>query len=92
MPLGLAYISAAIKDAGYQVVVIDAVGAAPKVRTGYYKGYLVGMRLEDIVRAIPENSSLIGIYRGVFARVAGGCPPCSPHQKTVSGHGHRPRR
>lgn len=61
LPLGLAYISAAIKKAGFSVDVIDAVGAAPKTRTGYYKGYLVGMRLEEAADRVPEDAALVGI-------------------------------
>ena len=60
-PLGLAFISAALKAAGFSVHVIDAVTAAPRERTRYCKGYLVGLRLDDIVASIPALSDIIGI-------------------------------
>jgi hypothetical protein len=46
LPLGLAYISAALKAAPFHTHVIDAVGEAPEVRTLYTKGHLVGTRPE----------------------------------------------
>ncbi len=61
MPLGLAYISSAAKDAGFNAEIIDAVGADPKSRSGYYKGYLVGLRLEEIAARIPNETRLVGI-------------------------------
>ncbi len=61
LPLGLAYIAGALEAAGRTVRVIDAVGAAFKKRTRYYKGYLVGLALEDIVARIPADAALIGI-------------------------------
>ncbi|HEY2229697.1 MAG TPA: radical SAM protein [Xanthobacteraceae bacterium] len=61
LPLGLAYISAALKAAHFRVHVIDAVGEAPKVRTRYTKGYLVGMRLERIAQRIPDHSDIVCI-------------------------------
>jgi radical SAM superfamily enzyme YgiQ (UPF0313 family) len=61
LPLGLAYISAALKAADFATHVIDAVGDAPTVRTRYTKGYLVGLRPEQIARRIPANADIIGI-------------------------------
>jgi radical SAM superfamily enzyme YgiQ (UPF0313 family) len=61
LPLGLAYISAALKRAGFAVHVIDAVGEAPGTRAGYCKGYLVGLRLEQIVERLPAHADIIGI-------------------------------
>jgi len=60
-PLGLAYISAALKRAGFAVHILDAVGEAPDTRAGYCKGYLVGLRLGEIVEQIPANADVIGI-------------------------------
>ena len=37
------------------------MAAAPRVRTRYYKGYLVGLRLEDVVGRIPADATLVGI-------------------------------
>jgi anaerobic magnesium-protoporphyrin IX monomethyl ester cyclase len=61
LPLGLAYISAALKRAGLTIHVVDAVGEAPDTRAGYCKGYLVGLRLEQIVERIPAHADIIGI-------------------------------
>src|ERR1041385_3914933 len=61
LPLGLAYITSAVKAAGFAVQVIDAISEAPEMRTRYYKGYLVGLRFEQIVARIPANASVIGI-------------------------------
>jgi len=61
LPLGLAYISAALKDAGFGVHVVDAVGEAPDTRASYCKGYLVGLRLDQIVERIPAAADIIGI-------------------------------
>jgi radical SAM superfamily enzyme YgiQ (UPF0313 family) len=61
LPLGLAYISAALQAAHFDTHVIDAVGEAPEVRTLYTKGYLVGSRPEQIAGRIPANTDIIGI-------------------------------
>mgnify|MGYP001063697362 FL=1 len=61
LPIGLAYISSSLKEQGFKVEILDAVGEAPKNRTGYYKGYLVGLGLEEIVNKINPNSKCIGI-------------------------------
>lgn len=60
-PLGIAYVAAAVEASGREVAVIDAVGMGPKTRMSYYKGYLVGLRSEDIVARIPQNATLVGI-------------------------------
>src|SRR5262249_8955215 len=60
-PLGLAFISAALKAANFGVHVIDGVAEAPGRRSRYYTGYLVGLRLDEIVARIPADSDIIGI-------------------------------
>ena len=60
-PIGIAYIAAAIEESGRDVFVIDAVGKRPKIRVGYFKGYLVGMDLDEIVDHIPPESKIIGV-------------------------------
>src|SRR5438105_1571598 len=60
-PLGLAYVAAALEDAGLPVHVIDAVGEAPTQRTRYVKGYLVGLTPEQVAARIPADVTLIGI-------------------------------
>src|SRR5215475_765354 len=61
LPLGLAYITGALEGAGFTVEVIDAISEAPGMRTRYYKGYLVGLRSDQIVDRIPAKTSVIGI-------------------------------
>ena len=61
MPLGLAYIAAALKGAQIGVHVVDAVGEGPTTRARYCKGYLVGLRLDQIVARVPPNADIIGI-------------------------------
>ena len=61
LPLGLGYVSSSLKKHGFKVEVLDAVGEAPKNRTGYYKGYLVGLGLKEMVEKINPNTLAIGI-------------------------------
>ncbi len=61
LPLGLAYIAAALEGAGHAVTVIDAVGQAPQLRSRYLKGYLIGLRYAEIVRRIPREASAVGL-------------------------------
>lgn len=61
LPLGLAYIAAALEAAGRTVCVVDAVANAPSRKTRYYKGCLAGLPLVEIVERIPADAALIGI-------------------------------
>ena len=61
LPLGLGYIAAALERAGLPVHVIDAVGEAPTIHTRYFKGYLLGLPLEEIVERIPAGATAVGI-------------------------------
>ena len=61
LPLGLAYIASALKKSNFKVQIIDAVGNDPKNRVGYYKGYLVGESLSQIVSKVSSKSKFIGI-------------------------------
>ena len=45
-PLGLAFVAGALEHAGQRVEVLDAVTAAPETHTRYFRGYLVGQRVE----------------------------------------------
>lgn len=60
-PLGAAYVAGALEAAGYRLQVIDAVGEAPTRRTKYFRGYLVGLRLEEITEAISPEATIVGI-------------------------------
>jgi len=61
LPLGLAYIAGSVKHSGRPFCVVDAVAAAPRRHTAYLRGYLVGLRLEEIVERVPPETTLIGI-------------------------------
>lgn len=64
-PIGLAYVAAALRRAGHEVQVIDAVGEAPTrytpAREPIPSLYLHGLSLEEIVARIPPDSRLVGI-------------------------------
>jgi radical SAM superfamily enzyme YgiQ (UPF0313 family) len=60
-PLGLAYIAAAVGASGCRVHVIDAVTEAPKTHTRYFRGYLVGLPLPEVVARVPAEASAVGI-------------------------------
>ena len=60
-PLGLAYVAGALEAAGYPVAVVDAVAEAPRERTRYIKGYLIGLSLEAIVARVPADARVVGI-------------------------------
>ena len=59
-PLGAAYVAAAIEASGRRVHVIDAVTAAPRNHIAYFRGYLIGLAVEEIVRRIPEDADFVG--------------------------------
>lgn len=61
LPLGLAYVAAALERAGRTVTVVDAVASAPEVSTKYLTGFLMGARLEQIAEDIPRDAEWIGI-------------------------------
>jgi anaerobic magnesium-protoporphyrin IX monomethyl ester cyclase len=60
-PLGLAYVAGALDAAGHDVRVVDAVTEAPGQHTRYFRGYLVGLRVDEIVDRIPADAKLVGI-------------------------------
>lgn len=61
LPLGLAYIAAAVRAAGHEVAVIDAVGEAPDriVRKG--RVAQLGLSVEEIVARIAPDTQVVGI-------------------------------
>jgi radical SAM superfamily enzyme YgiQ (UPF0313 family) len=61
LPLGLAYIAAALEEAGHEVCVIDALASAPQTTRRYFKGYLIGLPLEEVVGRVPDVTQLVGI-------------------------------
>ena len=60
-PLGLAYIAAAVEASGRIVHLIDAVSEAPTTTCSYIRGYLVGLRFDQIVERVPPETGVIGI-------------------------------
>lgn len=61
-PLGLAYLSAALKVAGHRVRIIDAFGEAPDKVTRDPDGYgISGLVNEQVVDRIPADVDLIGV-------------------------------
>jgi radical SAM superfamily enzyme YgiQ (UPF0313 family) len=60
-PIGLAYIAAALREAGHEVTVVDGPGSAPR-NFFQFKGVRVrGLIKEDIVERIPKNSEVIAL-------------------------------
>lgn len=61
-PISLAYLAAVLREDGFPVVVIDAVGEAPaRMHPMRDPRFLrVGLSDEEIVRAIPRNARIIG--------------------------------
>src|SRR5687767_1123323 len=63
-PLGLAYIAAALKDAGYAYRVIDAAGEALDIVRPYPDRddfMMQGLSPAEIVERIPADSDVIGV-------------------------------
>jgi radical SAM superfamily enzyme YgiQ (UPF0313 family) len=60
-PLGLAYVAGALDAAGHDVRLVDAVTEAPHQHTRYFRGYLVGLRADQIVELLPDDPKLVGI-------------------------------
>ena len=66
-PIGLAYIAAVLREGGHDVILIDGVGEAPTSQVSYLKVWLLqGLRFEEILERIPDDSELIGIS-GMFS-------------------------
>ncbi len=61
LPLGLAYIAAALEHAAQSVHVVDAVGAAPDRHTRYFRGYLIGLDDAGVAARIPPAARIVGI-------------------------------
>jgi anaerobic magnesium-protoporphyrin IX monomethyl ester cyclase len=61
LPLGLAYVAGVVEESGRPLAVVDAVALAPRRKTRYFKGVLVGLPLEQIVERIPADCATVGI-------------------------------
>ena len=60
-PIGLAYIAAALRDAGHEVTVVDGPGSAPRNFFQFKDVRVRGLPKEDIVKRIPEDSEVIAL-------------------------------
>ena len=63
-PLGLAYVAAALREAGFAYQVIDATGAALDAVSPYPDRsdfMMQGLTLDETVRRIPANAEVIGV-------------------------------
>ncbi len=62
-PLGLAYVAAALEQAGHALTVIDALGAAPDAaRPAAYPGLTAcGLSNDEIVARIPGETDAVGV-------------------------------
>jgi len=61
LPLGLAYIAAALRDDGHQVSVLDAAMVAPTQATSEGRLQYLGLRPEEIAAAIDPSVRAVGI-------------------------------
>ncbi len=63
-PLGLAYVAAAVRAAGHDVSVIDAVGLGLDRHALYApieKSVLTGLSFEDIAARVPDDAEVLGV-------------------------------
>jgi anaerobic magnesium-protoporphyrin IX monomethyl ester cyclase len=60
-PLGLAYVAGALKAAGHEVKVIDAIAQSPEQINPFNKDLVtIGLCIEEILQLIPSDTELIG--------------------------------
>jgi anaerobic magnesium-protoporphyrin IX monomethyl ester cyclase len=61
-PLGIACLTAALRHDGHDVTVVDSVGAAPdQIWSLTARFHYRGLKLEEIVARIPEETEVVGI-------------------------------
>jgi radical SAM superfamily enzyme YgiQ (UPF0313 family) len=66
-PIGLAYIAAALREAGHEVVIIDGIGEKPLQSVPIaYNLVLRGLTFAEICARIPKDAGLIGVS-GMFS-------------------------
>lgn len=62
MPLGLAYVAASLRAAGWEVTVIDAYGQRPRQTRREGKFMVLGLRTAEVVARIPADAGLVFVY------------------------------
>ncbi len=63
-PLGLAYVAAAVRDAGHEVSVVDAVGLGLDRQSKYPPipdAILTGLSIAEVVARVPADSAVVGV-------------------------------
>ncbi len=60
-PIGLAYIAAALREAGHEITVVDGPGSAPRNFFQFKDIRVRGLTKEDIIERIPKNSEVIAL-------------------------------
>lgn len=64
-PIGLAYVAAALREAGHDITVVDGPGEAPEQTTDFDAPigtmFRIGLTFEEIVERIPPGTQLVGI-------------------------------
>jgi radical SAM superfamily enzyme YgiQ (UPF0313 family) len=60
-PIGLAYVAGSLEASGHNVKIVDAVASDPTQTTRAFKGFLMGLKIEEMTERIDEGTKLIGI-------------------------------
>ncbi|MCF8721687.1 B12-binding domain-containing radical SAM protein [Nitrospina gracilis] len=60
-PIGLAYIAAALREAGHEVTVVDGPGSAPRHFFEFRGINIRGLENDKIIERIPEDAEVIGL-------------------------------
>jgi anaerobic magnesium-protoporphyrin IX monomethyl ester cyclase len=94
-PLGLAYVGAALRDAGHQVSIIDATGESPDTRHPLTDDtYIIGLSLDETISRIPPDTEVVGFSCGFsfewpnYRRVIADVRTLLPHAFMVAGGEH----
>ncbi|MBF0626073.1 MAG: hypothetical protein HQL82_14860, partial [Magnetococcales bacterium] len=62
MPVGLAYVAAALREAGVTVAVIDAFGAAPRRPRVAGRFMTLGIPPEEVAGRVPPGLDVVFVY------------------------------